>query len=89
MDLMTERFYARNIREKVGDCWNTYSELQATGHEGVKGTARRHSYKITYGDIAQHQRIYNTCDNRRCINPGHLALLVSKRQEKRELTKIM
>ena len=86
MDLMAERFYARNVREKVGDCWNTFTELQAAGHEGVKGTARRHSYKLMYGDISQGQRIHNTCNNRKCINPKHLELLVSERQKKRELS---
>jgi len=78
MNFITEAFYTRNIRNRVGDCWETLTELQVAGFQGLKGTARRHSYKIKYGNIRQCEQLRNTCNNLKCINPDHLEIKPSR-----------
>lgn len=42
--------------------------------DGKIGSAHHYSYELAYGVLAPGQIVRRTCDNPRCVRPGHLAL---------------
>jgi hypothetical protein len=66
-----EDFWARV--KKTPGCWT--GPRKAT-LDGVQERAARIAWRITYGDesLESGARVVRTCNNPRCVNPGHLAL---------------
>jgi len=76
-----EQIY-RQTRLAEGDCWE-WSGTSTTGGglirvDGVLCQASRVSYEAFVGPIAHSIKLRHTCGNKQCVNPSHLAPIISK-----------
>ncbi len=66
----------------LGPCWiwtggldgYGYGRMQVGGRAGITLRAHRASYEIHHGEIPEGMCVLHKCDERRCLNPGHLRL---------------
>lgn len=65
------------IKDESSGCWVWQRSKHKNGYGWLKVfgkvvSAHRYSYEIHKGKIPEGMEILHSCDNKRCINPGHL-----------------
>ena len=76
MKIKREAFEARII--KTSSCWQwmgSHSNGYGLYGNGPNRYAHRVAYSLIVGDIPEDHHIHHTCNNKSCVNPGHLAAI--------------
>lgn len=85
MDTTTDRFWAKVECGAPGECWpwtgalkDGYGRLSIGGRGGRILRAPRLAYEILVGPIPHGREVHHSCENKACVNPGHLELVTRR-----------
>ncbi len=77
-----DRLLDHAVRHPDTGCWLWRGQISNTGYGRIKlqdkdgrltmQSAHLASYEMFVGDLPKDKKIVQTCNNRLCINPGHL-----------------
>ena len=76
---LEERLLEKGYRVTPSGCWEWGGAKSSSGHgciwiDGTRSGAHRAAYLVWVGSIPAGLLVRHKCDNRPCINPGHLEL---------------
>lgn len=76
---INERFWSKVDKRGIDDCWLWTGKLHRgyssfTVRTGQTLTARRFAWCLFNPEPPQGYEVFNTCPNKHCVNPRHLAL---------------
>lgn len=86
-------FWSRVKRGQAHECWPymperpgyTYGHFKQNGRQTL---AHRYAYEITNGAILPGAVLHHTCENPRCVNPGHLSMTTHTRHRRHHADQI-
>ncbi|MCB1173786.1 MAG: hypothetical protein KDK39_09485 [Leptospiraceae bacterium] len=86
-DKQIKKLFLERVK-KERSCWIWKGSTTAEGHGQISlgfATLKAHrlSYLLYKGELAAGKRIFQTCENKLCVNPKHQRILVSKKEQKK------